>query len=129
MEVTRVQPTQAAPAPQQAMPVSLTAKAVAMVKEEMAKANLGEGWALRIAVTGGGCSGFQYDMDFANEIRSGDLESRQEGLRVLVDERSAAYLTGTKVDYVDEAGGEGFKFLNPNAKKTCGCGTSFSAEG
>ena len=129
MEVTRVQPTQDAPVPQHAMPVSLTAKAVAMVKEEMAKANLGEGWALRIAVTGGGCSGFQYDMDFANETRAGDLESKQDGLRVLVDERSAAYLTGTQVDYVAEASGEGFKFLNPNAKKTCGCGTSFSAEG
>lgn len=107
-------------------PVVLTDKAVSMVKEEMVKANL-NGYALRIAVVGGGCSGFQYDMDFSNESKPGDLEANQDGLRVIVDERSSLYLRGTTVDYVDTFGGAGFKFNNPNAKKSCGCGSSFSA--
>lgn len=130
MEVTRVPAASPnAPAPQEPAAVSLTPRAVAMVKEEMAKANLSSDFALRISVVGGGCSGFQYDMDFSSERGEGDRLSVQEGLSVVVDERSALYLSGTTVDYVDSFGGAGFKFSNPNAKKTCGCGTSFSAEG
>lgn len=110
------------------VPVLLTPKAIAMVKEEMEKAKL-QGFALRISVTGGGCSGFQYDMDFSNETKAGDVVSDLNGLKVVVDERSALYLRGTTVDYVDSFGQAGFKFTNPNAKKTCGCGSSFSAEG
>ena len=128
MEVTRVESLQNH-APQAPSAVQLTPRAVAMVKDEMAKAKLGENWALRIAVVGGGCSGFQYDMDFSDERREDDQASVQEGLTVLVDERSAHYLSGTTVDYVDTFGAAGFKFSNPNAKKTCGCGTSFSADG
>ncbi len=108
--------------------VLLTPKAIAMVKEEIEKAKL-TGFALRISVIGGGCSGFQYDMDFSNETKAGDVTSDVDGLKVVVDERSALYLRGTTVDYVDSFGQAGFKFINPNAKKTCGCGSSFSAEG
>jgi iron-sulfur cluster assembly accessory protein len=123
MDVTRVQPHD-----ESHSPVSLTPKAIEMVKEEMAKAHLNEGWALRISVVGGGCSGFQYDMDFSNERKEGDVLSEQGGLPVVIDERSALYLSGTTVDYVDTFGSQGFKFSNPNAKKTCGCGSSFTAE-
>jgi iron-sulfur cluster assembly accessory protein len=123
MDVTRVQPHD-----ESHSPVSLTPKAIEMVKEEMAKAQLNEGWALRISVVGGGCSGFQYDMDFSNERKEGDVLSEQGGLPVVIDERSALYLSGTTVDYVDTFGSQGFKFSNPNAKKTCGCGSSFTAE-
>lgn len=107
-------------------PVSLTAKAIAMVKQEMDKANL-QGYALRVGVTGGGCSGYQYDLDFSNEVRAGDLLLEQDGLKIVVDERSAHYLRGTTIDYVEQLGVSGFKFMNPNAQKTCGCGSSFSA--
>ncbi len=106
--------------------VVLTPKAVAVVKDEMAKASL-NGYALRVAVKGGGCSGFEYDLDFSNEIHSGDVLAEFDGLKVVVDERSSAYLQGTTIDYVEQLGTGGFKFSNPNARKTCGCGTSFSA--
>jgi iron-sulfur cluster assembly accessory protein len=107
------------------MTVQLTPKAIAMVKEEMRRSNL-EGHALRIAVGGGGCSGYEYELDFAEDMRPGDIVAECDGLRVLIDEQSALYLQGTVIDYVDTFGEAGFKFTNPNAQKTCGCGTSFS---
>ena len=79
----------------------------------MKKASLDASWALRVGVVGGGCSGFQYDLDFSNDSRPGDISAEFDGLKVVVDERSALYLAGTTVDYVDTFGGAGFKFLNP----------------
>ena len=119
-------PHQSETAMQATTPVTLTPKAISVVKQEMAKANL-SGYSLRVAVVGGGCSGYQYDLDFSNEVRSGDIVSDQDGLRVVVDERSSLYLQGTTIDYVDSFGTAGFKFVNPNAQKTCGCGSSFTA--
>ncbi len=81
---------------------------------------------LRIAVRGGGCSGFEYALDFENEARENDWIYEQNGLTIYVDAVSARYLEGTTVDYVMGMAGAGFKFLNPQAKGSCGCGSSFT---
>lgn len=106
-------------------PVQLTAKAVEMVKEAMAAENL-EGYALRVFIQGGGCAGFQYGLDFDKEAKATDFEMYFGDLRVLIDPVSAMHLEGTVVDYVMGTSGAGFKFNNPAAKTTCGCGSSFS---
>lgn len=85
-----------------------------------------EGDSLRISVIGGGCSGLQYNMDFEKEARMGDLELAFSELKILVDPVSAGHLKGTTIDFVTGLNGQGFKFDNPNAKRTCGCGSSFS---
>ncbi|MCS6881848.1 MAG: iron-sulfur cluster assembly accessory protein [Oscillochloridaceae bacterium] len=84
-----------------------------------------EGYALRVFVSGGGCSGLQYGMTFDNETLEGDNEFSTGGLRVLVDRISAGYLMGASIDYVDSLMGGGFKIDNPNAVSSCGCGHSF----
>jgi iron-sulfur cluster assembly accessory protein len=106
-------------------PLSLTPKAIEMVKEAMVAEKL-DGHGLRIFVQGGGCAGFQYGLDFENAGRPGDFETVFEGLKVFVDPMSAMHLEGTVIDYVMGISGAGFKFNNPNAKTTCGCGSSFS---
>lgn len=106
--------------------VQLTDKAVEMVKEAMIKENL-DGHSLRVAVVGGGCSGYQYGLDFDKEPGEDDVILEQGGLKIFVDQYSAGYLNGTQIDYVTGLSGAGFKFNNPTAKKTCGCGSSFSA--
>lgn len=106
-------------------PVHLTAKAVEMVKEAMAAEKL-DGYSLRVFIQGGGCSGFQYGLDFDKEARATDFEMYFGDLRVLIDPVSAMHLEGTEVDYVMGVSGAGFKFNNPGAKSTCGCGSSFS---
>jgi iron-sulfur cluster assembly accessory protein len=82
--------------------------------------------ALRLGIVGGGCSGFQYSMQFENEKGPMDKEFEFDGLKVLVDGVSAMYLNGCVVDYVETLEGAGFKFENPNVRSTCGCGSSFS---
>lgn len=106
-------------------PVTLTAKAVEMVKSTMERENLADS-GLRIAVVGGGCSGFQYSLDLEKEVRPGDMSFDYEGLRLLIDPMSAQYLRGVTIDYVETMHGAGFSFNNPNAKATCGCGSSFA---
>jgi iron-sulfur cluster assembly accessory protein len=81
---------------------------------------------LRLAVVGGGCSGFSYQMNFENEANPIDKTFDFDGLKVFVDQASLMYLKGTKVDYVESLAGSGFKFENPNVKSTCGCGSSFT---
>jgi iron-sulfur cluster assembly accessory protein len=81
---------------------------------------------LRVAVVGGGCSGFSYQMNFENESNGIDKVFDFDGLQVFVDQASLMYLDGTKIDYVETLEGAGFKFDNPNVKTTCGCGSSFS---
>ena len=105
--------------------ITLTPDAISKVKSILAERN--EETGLRIAVIGGGCSGFQYQMTLDKEPQVDDKVLDMDGLRVFVDSRSLLYLNGTKVDYVDGANGSGFKFDNPNAKATCGCGESFEA--
>ena len=83
--------------------------------------------ALRVRVVGGGCSGFQYNLGFDDTSRPDDVVIEQHGVRMLVDATSLQYLHGTIIDYVHGLHGAGFKFINPNANRTCGCGSSFSA--
>ncbi len=82
---------------------------------------------LRIAVVGGGCSGFSYSMAFENSPGLLDKTYNFDGLKVFVDQESLLYLDGAEVDFVETLEGSGFKFNNPNVKSTCGCGSSFSA--
>jgi iron-sulfur cluster assembly accessory protein len=107
-------------------PIELTAKAVEMVKKAMEDQKL-DGFTLRVAVVGGGCSGFNYDLDLIKETRPTDFTFVMDGLPVAIDPMSSQYLKGTVIDYVESLQGAGFKFQNPNAKSTCGCGSSFSA--
>jgi iron-sulfur cluster assembly accessory protein len=81
---------------------------------------------LRIAVVGGGCSGFSYSMAFENAPNMLDKTYEFSGLKVFVDQASMLYLDGAEVDYVETLEGSGFKFSNPQVKSTCGCGSSFS---
>ncbi len=105
--------------------LSFTPTAVEKVKAIMAQR--GEEGGLRIAVVGGGCSGFQYQMTLDKQAKDDDRVIEQDGLRVFLDPRSLLYLNGTTVDYVETLTGSGFKFDNPNAKGSCGCGESFYA--
>jgi iron-sulfur cluster assembly accessory protein len=106
-------------------PVTLTATAVAKVKEIMGQQNPVPA-GLRIGVVGGGCSGFSYSMQFENGAGMMDKTFDMDGLKVFVDSTSVMYLNGCTVDYVETLEGAGFKFENPNVKSTCGCGSSFS---
>ena len=81
---------------------------------------------LRIAVTGGGCSGFQYALGFDTEVHPDDITHEQGGVTVVVDEVSAEYLAGSVVDFTDGLQGKGFSVENPNSTGSCGCGQSFS---
>ncbi len=103
--------------------LTFTETAVQKVKSILAER--GEEAGLRIAVIGGGCSGFQYQMSLDKEPNAEDQILEMDGLKVFVDNRSLLYLNGTRVDYVDGLTGSGFKFENPNTKGTCGCGESF----
>ena len=110
-----------------ARPIVLTEKAVEMVKQVRAKEGFSEAHALRVAVVGGGCSGFSYHLDFDDGRQEGDVVIEYDGVRVVVDPTSAQYLEETEIDFVSSLHGGGFKFSNPRAKQTCGCGSSFSA--
>jgi iron-sulfur cluster assembly protein len=106
--------------------VQLTEKAVGKVKEILSSQEPRPA-GLRIAVVGGGCSGFSYSMAFENQPNMLDKTYQYDGLKVFVDQASMLYLDGAEVDYVENLEGSGFKFSNPNVKSTCGCGSSFSA--
>ncbi len=107
-------------------PLTLTTNAIGKVKEIMAQQNPVPA-GLRVGVVGGGCSGFQYSMQFENGAGAMDKVFEFEGLKVFVDATSLMYLQGAIVDYVETLEGAGFKFENPNVKSTCGCGSSFHA--
>ena len=106
--------------------VQLTEKAVGKVKEILSSQEPRPA-GLRIAVVGGGCSGFSYSMAFENQPNMLDKTYQYDGLKVFIDQASMLYLDGAEVDYVENLEGSGFKFSNPNVKSTCGCGSSFSA--
>jgi iron-sulfur cluster assembly accessory protein len=107
-------------------PITLTPKAVQMVKQTREQEGIEASFGLRVAVRGGGCSGFEYALDFEQEPRDNDHVLEYEGLKVYVDALSARYLQGTEIDYVFGMQGAGFKFNNPKAVGTCGCGSSFA---
>jgi iron-sulfur cluster assembly accessory protein len=106
--------------------LALTPKAVKMVKLTREEEGIDAGFGLRVAVRGGGCSGFEYALDFENDQRPNDEVIEYDGLRVFVDPISSRYLAGTIIDYALGVSGTGFKFDNPRASGTCGCGSSFA---
>ena len=106
------------------MAIQLTDIAIAEVKRMHEKENRGE-QGLRVGVKGGGCSGLSYFMNFDLK-KDKDNEFDFEGMKVYVDPKSLLYLKGTTLDYVDSLQEKGFRFINPQASKTCGCGESFS---
>jgi iron-sulfur cluster assembly protein len=105
--------------------IQLTDTAASKVKEIMTQQDPAPS-ALRVAVVGGGCSGFSYHMAFDNQENPTDNVYEFEGVKVLVDQMSEMYLEGVQIDYIETLEGAGFKFNNPNVKSTCGCGSSFS---
>jgi iron-sulfur cluster insertion protein len=109
------------------VPVTLTQGAVDAAKRVRESEGLSAEHGLRISVVGGGCSGFSYQLSFDGQRQEGDLEGHFDGLAVWVDPTSARYLEGTQIDFVSSLHGGGFKFSNPKATQTCGCGSSFSA--
>jgi len=115
----------AAPTSPTAHPFVLTDRASAQVKEVI-KAQGFEGYFLSVRVVPSGCSGFGYDLNLIKESKPNDVLWEQEGVKIATDALSARYLQGTEVDYVTSLQGAGFKFANPNAKSSCGCGQSFS---
>jgi iron-sulfur cluster assembly accessory protein len=107
--------------------IMLTVTPVASVKvKEIMSQQTPSPNALRVAVVGGGCSGFSYHMAFENQVNDSDNVYEFTGLKVLVDQMSEMYLDGVEIDYIETLEGAGFKFNNPNVKSTCGCGSSFT---
>jgi iron-sulfur cluster insertion protein len=104
----------------------LTDVAVEKVKEVMTRDGVKDG-GLRIAIVGGGCSGFQYNLSLDESAREDDTIIEQGGVKLFLDPISQQYVYGTVIDYVNGLHGAGFKFVNPKANRTCGCGSSFSA--
>ncbi len=124
---TPQEPSPQPPAPPaDGAPLIVTSKAVTMIKLTREQEGLAEACGLRVAVRGGGCSGFEYALDFEEEARETDFVLEFDGLQVYVDPVSARYLAGTEIDYVLGTTGAGFKFNNPKAVGTCGCGSSFA---
>ena len=106
--------------------ISISPRAVQEVRRIIAEQRLPEITALRVGVKGGGCSGFSYTLGFDDQISETDQVNEIEGVRVVCDPKSFLYLSGTEIDFEDNLMGRGFKFGNPNAAKTCGCGESFT---
>ena len=110
------------------MSVMLTEKAASEVKKIMADQKYEENTVLRVGVAGGGCSGFQYSLGFdTNFDPKADTRSEQHGVGIVVDKKSDLFLDGTTLDFHEGIDKRGFTFNNPNAKKSCGCGSSFQA--
>jgi iron-sulfur cluster assembly accessory protein len=107
--------------------VNVTESAAAQIKRLLDAEGKADTHALRMKVIGGGCSGLQYQLSFDPNVKDHDNEIESAGVRLLVDEKSALYLVGTTLDYVDSLMESGFKINNPNARNSCGCGQSFSA--
>jgi iron-sulfur cluster assembly accessory protein len=107
-------------------PVTLTDGAAAKVAELLAEESGADELALRVAVRPGGCSGYSYDMFFDTEIADDDIVRSFGTVRLVVDPESAALIKGATLDYKDGLQGAGFHISNPNASRTCGCGSSFS---
>jgi iron-sulfur cluster assembly protein len=111
------------------MSILLTEKAASEIKKIVSEQGLpAEETRLRVGVKGGGCSGFSYMLDLTEEPKGEqDEELDSNGVKILCDNKSLLYLSGTEIDFKDEVMGKGFVFKNPNATSSCGCGSSFSA--
>ena len=106
--------------------VQISEKAAEKIKYFAAGDGIEGSVGVRVAVKGGGCSGLTYDLSITGEELDSDKVVEQHGIKVLVDKKSYIFLVGTVLDFSDGLNGKGFHFENPNAKKACGCGTSFS---
>jgi iron-sulfur cluster assembly protein len=106
--------------------VEISQKAAEKIKYFADKDGITGNVGLRVAVKGGGCSGLTYDLTITDQERDSDKIVEQFGVKVMVDKKSYIYLVGTQLDFSDGLNGKGFVFENPNAKKACGCGTSFA---
>lgn len=106
-------------------PIHLTPIAAEQARAIMQREGMSDGF-LRVGVIGGGCSGMQYSLNLDREAKPGDIVFEEHGVRIVVDDGSLPYLRGTTIDYVAGLHGAGFKFVNPNASRTCGCGSSFA---
>ena len=104
--------------------LALTDNAAAQIVALAAKAH--QPASLRLAVNGGGCSGFQYDFSLSDVREEGDVTVTRAGATLLVDSTSVVYMEGSVVDFIDDLMGQSFRVTNPQAKSSCGCGTSFS---
>lgn len=104
--------------------ITLTERAAKRIRDILAR-EPGK-HALRIAVNGGGCSGFQYEFQLTGEAAADDLVIERSGVKALVDPVSQEFLKGSEIDFVDDLMGQSFRVNNPNATSSCGCGTSFS---
>ena len=107
--------------------INVTADAANKLKEYISLGLPEGGSSLRIRVVGGGCSGLRYELAFDNTInRDSDFVEEAHGVKVIIDEKSALYMVGTELDFVDSLMESGFKISNPNARNSCGCGESFA---
>ena len=106
--------------------IAITERAAEEVRRIISEQQLPNGTGLRVGVKGGGCSGFSYTLGFDDTVSETDQVNDIEGIRVICDPKSFLYLNGTQIDFEDNLMGRGFKFGNPNASKSCGCGESFS---
>lgn len=111
---------------QKQAPIQISDRAAEEIKKIMTTKEIPEGFSLRVGVRGGGCSGMSYILGF-DRMREHDTSFEIEGITVYMDKRHGLYLMGTVVDYHDGLNARGFTFNNPNAIKTCGCGSSFAA--
>ncbi len=107
--------------------ITITEKAAVEIKRIKADNNIPDSHGLRVGVKGGGCSGLSYVLGFDSESKNSDKIFTLHGITVFVDPKSLFYLSGTQLDFSDGLNGKGFVFNNPQATKTCGCGSSFSA--
>jgi iron-sulfur cluster assembly accessory protein len=108
--------------------ITITTNAAKRIHQLMEEKEL-QGHALRVFVSGGGCSGFQYGMAFEPDPRESDMRFSQENVEVVIDPVSLGYMAGASIDYVDDLMGGGFSIQNPNAVASCGCGNSFRTKG
>lgn len=127
MALAEQNPANAQPVETQAVTLTVTPAATAVIKNLLTERNI-PNHALRVFVTGGGCSGMQYGMSFEEAARDYDKVVEADGVRLLIDPTSMVYLQGANIDFVDSLIGGGFRIDNPNAVSSCGCGHSFKAE-
>ncbi len=111
---------------EQTKKINLTPAAAQAVQDLLQKKDL-EGYSLRVFISGGGCSGYQCGLGLDNNVHETDLVFQEHGVQVIVDETSIIYLSDATIDYVEEAGGGGFKISNPNAIPACACGQTSEA--
>ena len=107
-------------------PIKFTPKAIEMALFALKETEAEDGEILQVAVLGGGCSGLKYALNFKENFGHRDIQGELSGLKVAIDSFSLLHLNGAQVDYEETLEGAGFKFNNPNAGRTCGCGSSFS---